>query len=213
MRRPIIISIIIPVVAPVISAQELFPDVIIYAAGGFSKPLEPGDFSNLWGTAGNCGLALGYQPYRGFVLKAFFEFHRFPEDEAEIEAKAIRENVILSGGSEPADIYHFGFALKVDVFRDMKRFGPYINVGLGRSQQRADPVYASSGDAVWPYVRPVDSENVDTFSLGAGFEFRLNSRLYLFTESKYAIAFASGKNTIFLPFQIGIALPSRVFEF
>jgi hypothetical protein len=209
----VVIAVIFLVIPSFIQAQELFPDVIIYAAGGFSRPLEPGDFANLWGTGGNFGLGVGLQPYRGVILKGFFEYHRFPDDVTEIEAKAVRENVTLAGGSGPVDISHFGFALKVDIFRYMKRIGPYIIAGLGRSQLRADPVLGSSGDNVWPYVRPFDSENVDTFSIGAGLEYRLDSRLCLFIESKYAMAFASGKNTIFLPFQVGVAVPFRVFEY
>ncbi len=204
--------ILIMIVSPNLSARDIYgPDVLIYASLGTCKPLEPGDFKNLWSTGGNFNLGVGYQHHPGLIAGLYLRYYTFPADEVSIAEKAIKEGAITYTRPEPVKFPSASLFLHIDMAKKNDIFKPYLHFAMGVSKHSENVVIAYDQTGSWPLVRPIEPELLSFFAYGLGLEIKIKRQINLFGEIRYVDTITTHTNMKYLPVSIGIVLPFRVF--
>lgn len=203
--------IMIMMVSPNLSARDIYgPDILIYASLGTCKPLEPGDFKNLWSTGSNFNLGLGYQHSPGLITGVFLRYYTFPENGVLIEEKAIREGAVTYSQPEPVKFPSASLFLHIDMAKKNDIFKPYLYFEMGVTKHSSNAVYAGDSSGSWLLTRPIPEEMLSFFGYGLGLEIKIK-KMNLFGEIRYVDTFTPRTNIKYVPINFGIVLPFRVF--
>jgi hypothetical protein len=176
---------------------------VLYLNTGITFPSAPEEFNRYWNPGPNFGIGLGYQATISIVLQASFEYNNIPLDDRKLleDYGLSGLGLNISGGSAKITTACANF--KANLSPMTTSISPYFIVGAGLF--RISVSDAKIFDQEHSLTMPGKSETALGFSLGVGSDFRLNDRLMLFWEGKYALGFTKVDNTLYCPIKIGIA--------